>query len=209
VSSRSIVSLTDEVIMKPVVSTPTRRTNGLRCALAVILLLAAFGASAVAAQPPATASRTRDLEAEMNALKTQMQRFELQAPGASSRHPDFDAMLNALKARLDRLESPLSAGGAAIADRQLVELRRQLDDEKARLRRMESRNTASGIAFALLCACVCALWAMGNGRGWVRWFLGGLVFNFGALVVALYHAREDTLIREARALGSSDSGAGR
>jgi len=194
--------------MKPVASTSMRRTNGLRCALPVTLLLAAFGASAVAAQPPATSSRSRDLEAEMNALKAQVQRFELQAPGSSSRNPDFDAMLNALRARLDRLESPPSAGGSAIADRQLVELRQQLDAEKARLRRMESRNTASGIAFALLCACVCALWAMGNRRGWVRWFLGGLVFNFGALFVALYHAREDALIREARALGSSDTGTG-
>jgi hypothetical protein len=49
---------------------------------------------------------------------------------------------------------------------------------------------------------------MGNGRGWVRWFLGGLVFNVGALFVALYHAREDALIRKARAPGSSDSETG-
>lgn len=188
--------------------TSTRRTRRLWCALAITLLLTAVGAAILRAQAPAGTSRSRDIEAEMNALKAQVQRFELQAPGTPSRNPDFDAMLKALQARLDRLESPLSAGGAAMADRPLVELRQQLDAEKARLRQMESRTTVSGFAFALLCACVCALWAMGNGRGWVRWFLGGFVFNFGALFVAMYHAREDALIREARALGSSDSGTG-
>ena len=194
--------------MNTVASVFTRRTRRLWCALAISLWLPALGSAGLLAQAPTATSRSRDLEAEMSALKAQVQRFELQAPGTPSRNPDVDAMLKALQARLDRLESPATAGDATTADRQIADLRRQLDEQQAALTRLERRNTGAGIAFALLCACVCALWAISSGRRSGYWFLGGLVFNVGALFVALYHAREDALIRQARALGSSEAGTG-
>jgi hypothetical protein len=195
-------SLTDEVMMKTGSPASTRHTTRLPHALVVMLLLAACCTASVAAQPTASSSRGRDLEAEMNALKAQMQRFELENPGPA-RTTEFDAMMKDLRARLDRYAPP-----SASLDARMTELRVRLDLQQAELAQMKRRNLGAGIAFALLCASFCALWAIFSNRRPGYWFVGGLFFNVFALFVALYHAREDALARQANAPGHSDTGTG-
>jgi len=180
--------------MKPVVPTSTRRTDLLRCALVVVLLFGACWAADAAAQPPTPSSRGRDLEAEMNALKAQQQRFELQAPGALSRNPDFDAMLAALRSRVEQLESQQPpAADVRPLGAQVAELRRQLEEQRQSAQRLDTRVHSEAALGVVICACVCALWAISSGRRSGYWFLGGLFFNVLALFAVLYYAGQDAL----------------
>jgi uncharacterized protein YheU (UPF0270 family) len=101
----------------------------------MVLLVVAFAAAAVSAQPPVRPAQGRDLEAEMNALKSQVQRFEVQASDRGT------------------ILTPL--------EKQVADLRRQVEAQQSRIEWLDRR--LGGVFFNLF-ALFAALYHAGQDR---------------------------------------------